>query len=181
MKKITYLFILSVLLINCSGNDDSNNNNNQDPSDTFVRATIDGVSFNATGVSLFNTINAQLIENETIFGLIIVGQVADESLNFRSISIGIGGTDFNEVISGLEVQSPNNQFTVEGGYFFGDASSSRSSVSDEDEFIKITFIDKANQIISGEFRFLAIDDDDDSLMYNVTEGEFSNVSYTVID
>lgn len=178
MKKTVFLFFLSALLFNCSSSDDSSSNN---MGDSYISAKIDGTNFIATGGSIVNSIHAQLIESESYFSMLISGLVVDESYNSQSIGIGFGGTDFNSVVTGLEAVGSDDMYSLSGYYSFGDSETNNSSESDEDEYLKITSIDKENQTISGEFRFVAIDDDESSITYNITNGVFNNIEYTVQD
>lgn len=177
MKKILFLFLTLVLLTGCSSNDDSNDLDYLDGA--YLTAKVNGQNFVAEGNSLFDGVHAQLVEAGPVFAFAIGAASFDGSTNTEAIGIGLGGLDFNVITAGTEYFAQQEDITVSGYYSEQDENGTYlSSESELNAYVKITAIDKVNKIVSGEFYFTAIDDDNPNILYNVTDGIFNDVQYT---
>ncbi|MDH7914235.1 hypothetical protein [Winogradskyella sp. SYSU M77433] len=175
MKKIFCLFAMSISLLACSVSDNSDGDSN--PSGTFVSAKVNGSNFLADlGLS---GISAQLYENNSVFAFGLAAVDYEGGNNASTIGITFGGIDFGSVIDGFEVFGDGQDFYVSGQYAASINGNSSGGASDENTYLKISSIDKVNQVISGEFSFVAIDNDNPDVTYSVSEGTFNNVSYTI--
>ncbi len=175
MKRLFFIFSIPLLLFTCSSSDDADGSQNL--SGTYVTAKVNGVDFFAD--SDLSAISAQLYEYNSIFGFGLAAVQYDGGNSASTIGIGLGGIDFDLVTDGFEVSGINQDFNVSGQYVTSTTGSSAGGASDEDAYIKITSIDKENQVISGEFYFVAIDNDNPDITYTVTNGIFNDVSYVI--
>lgn len=179
MKKTIVLFITLGLLLGCSSNDDSSGELDN-LSGTYIAAKVNGTTFISDNSGTFNLISAQLYESGSIFGLGIAAVIYSGDFSAKTLGIGLGGYDFDMVVDGFEAAGEGENFFVSGHYY--EANTNGSEISSETEsnaYIKITSIDKVNKTISGEFNFIAIDDDNPDVTYTVTDGVFNDVEYVI--
>lgn len=177
MKKLILLFMLSIILSNCSSNDDSDSDLFENPSGSYLRANVNGENFVTNGV--LDGVSAQLTESSSIFAFALSAAVYDGNSFIRTVSFGIGGGDSGAFTNNFEVTSTDEGFTVLCYYIEANANGdSTGGVSEDNAYIKITSIDRVNKIISGEFNFVAIDTNNPNLNYVVTDGVFNEIEYT---
>ena len=121
----------------------------------------------------------QTVKENDIFFLFQVSATIQDG---RSVGIGISGSDFNMVIDGVEADEDEGDFDLLAKGFYAESDSELGDLvdgeSDGEAYVRITSIDKVNQVVSGEFHYLAIGDD--GVTYNITEGLFNNISYTIL-
>lgn len=173
MKKFIYLFSICSLFFNCSDDDDSTNS-----SDSFISATINGESFMSDDSLLEET--GLFFETGSFFGFSIGGFMNDGDLDAATLAITFGGADFDMVINGSEFTNQEDANVL--GFYMVTVNGEDIVDADSGEtaaFVKITSIDKINNIISGEFNFIATDETDNNATYNITNGVFNNINYIV--
>lgn len=180
MKKII-LLTLSILLIGCSSNDDgdSNGSGGSGFNGSYVKATINGNSYDAYDEDEDATTTGSFSDFGQAFIFVIGGSRIVDNTGVEGVSFGITGADFDEVTSGFEISLDNNQGYIMNGYYTY-ATLNQDPTSDFDlssGFFKVTSIDKTAQTVSGEFNFIGTDDDGE--LYTVSNGEFFDVEYTV--
>ncbi|NRA91765.1 MAG: hypothetical protein HRU26_03615, partial [Psychroserpens sp.] len=125
MKKIFYLFAISILFIGCSSNDDSSDADPNDPnnpnntSNVFISATVNGASLTIFDNADTSDLTASLSIFDQGFILVVGGSRIVNQFDNEGLSVGITGPDFDEVDNGFEIDFINNQgYTVGGIYSY---------------------------------------------------------------
>lgn len=172
MKKLAY-----ALLIFCFLGFGKENCYSQQSEESYVKAAINGNTLVVQNKG-FGKVHAQLIEMLGYFELAIIGMTIDDN-KAKSVAITvISEKSFSTISAGKQWNAKDK--TLEdlplGSYSEqSDAIEfSADSENTEDAYFKITFIDKANRIISGEFGFTATNNEN---TYKVTKGVFNKISY----
>lgn len=186
MKRIIPI-LFAILLVACSSDDDSSSTDVDGGvlGDSFISAKINGNDFKAIPVDrAVPTISAELDENAAFFSLVIAGIDLFENITEgESIIIAITGVSFDLVFEGAEVNNPINnplELAFGGGYAPYETGSETNVDFDTDGssgFLRITFIDKEAQIISGEFEY-NVENSDTGEVLQITDGVFNNINYT---
>ncbi|MEM5566835.1 DUF6252 family protein [Psychroserpens sp. AS72] len=177
MKKLIILLVLTSLF--ACGSDDSILDDN-DPNGSYITANVNGINF--TTINIPGATSAYLYNTDFNFIIGLAGAEYNGTENPRSVGLVFGGLDFDSVVVGYELNATNENEVVAGSYFSeSTAGFENGGESDGNAYVKITAIDKVNQTISGEFNFIAIDDDNVSITYTVTNGVFNNLEYSIQD
>jgi len=165
-------------LVSCNGDEPGPQNN----SEPLFSAKINGVPFKGNNLVTVATMEWESSDRFSLsFGS---GDSEDISLGQgRFISIGLVGDDFDKVKPGAEING-YSLYTGLGaiGYFYDYRTPENyaiglTSIGEHSISIKITAIDKSNQIISGEFWFTT--EANDGTQNEVTDGLFRNIKYTI--
>lgn len=185
-----YSLLLSLmLLIGCSNSDDDNNNNSNDDIDSgsgMITALVNGNPFEAVpedrGVT---TISAALQPSGVLFTLTVAGiDLGNDISQGDALAVILVGTDFDEVNSGLTITNPvSNPLALQFSGNYGVFQSGSGNFEDFDfdsstGFLKITAIDKENQIVSGEFEYNVIERNTGQV-FQIRQGVFTDIQYEV--
>lgn len=149
MKKLLFFLLLTTIffLVGCGDNEG-------DAPVDFMTATVNGDAFEATSVSGFsdNTFNEELV--------LVLGTQTSNSVSIGlniPTSIGTGSID---------VEADNGAIT------FTDNIISGTTVFFTVGSINLTRNDTTENVLEGRFNFTAIDEDDATTVFNITNGEF---------
>lgn len=185
-----YSLLLSLmLLIGCSNSDDDNNNNSNDDIDSgsgMITALVNGNPFEAVpedrGVT---TISAALQPSGVLFTLTVAGiDLGNDISQGDALAVILVGTDFDEVNSGLTITNPvSNPLALQFSGNYGVFQSGSGNFEDFDfdsstGFLKITAIDKENQIVSGEFEY-NVTERNTGQVFQIRQGVFTDIQYEV--
>lgn len=144
MKKLLFLLVAAATLFATSCKDDESN-------PEYIRASIDGAAFDASNIigSVTNSFGEDL--------LFVNGRNSD-----GSFSIGFG----------IPTSTPVGNIAIDendlGILFSDDSNNGFFTVGN----INLTKNDASAKVLEGEFSFTATQDDDDTVIYQITGGEF---------
>lgn len=186
--KNTILFLFSIILVSCSSDDSSSTDDDGGSSGltgSYITAKVNGNDFEAVpndnGVPV---ISAALVEADLLFSLTVSGIDFGETISQgEAIAIALIGSDFDDVVNGLEVVNPvsdSSSFQFVGGYEIS-STGGNGFDSDFDEstgFLRITSIDKDSRTFSGQFEF-TVTETNTNTTYQITEGVFNDIVYEV--
>lgn len=104
----------------------------------------------------------------------------------QSIFFSVPGDHFEDLKAGDELGDDDNAllfgtlaiYTIHTTFDDYEGGGSTSHDDFANIRVRITAIDKVNELISGEFSFVVYDDEND-IYYQVTDGKFNNIVYTV--
>ncbi len=181
------VFICSIMLTACSGEDDSGltDDDNDGLTGSFITARINGNDFEAIPVDRgVSTISAQLVQGEAFFTFTLAGiELSEDITQGEAIAFSMAGLSFDLVTEGVQINNPitdplSLQFA--GGYSSNGIEGENFDFDTEGGtgFLRITAIDKQERIISGEFEF-DVENSDTSELIQVTDGVFNNIEYTI--
>ncbi len=182
-RKIKFYLIASMalFLLNCTPEDIKNK-----IEDTFditagddFTAKVNGADFGANKDYVEATITVQ----SGIYAVAIAGGDLTGLQTGKVIGIGFGGSDYDDLQAGSTWDSPEANLGAEGGYKEDNNSENGTEINAGDVesiFIKVTAIDKVNHSISGEFNFVATDEDTGK-QYTITNGKFTDITFILID
>ncbi|HBK71502.1 MAG TPA: hypothetical protein DDZ39_07610 [Flavobacteriaceae bacterium] len=143
-------------------------------------AKVNGKNFNADNAAI-----ATEITIHSISGIYSIGMIAADVINVgtkKAIALVMIGSDFDQLVAGKTfTEIIKNEIEGGGGGYSEDITNNNVDIGTdivESIFIKITTIDKENKLISGEFNFIAIDEDTNK-KYTVTDGKFKDIHYTL--
>lgn len=152
----------------------------------YLTAKINGNDFKTSTVLQQYLAGASVSINEDWYGIGVVGfDIQLDIRKPRSIYLFMYGEDFNELKVGTSFTTVTNIAIPENGGAFALYSEDLDTEVEDNEFstekvesisIKITALDKENNLISGEFSFTAVDEDTNK-KYTVTDGKFQNMKY----
>ncbi len=183
MKKLS-LIVSILVFISCSSESNGGDENNQNRG-TLLTAQINGQSY----ASDDQNVSATLFLSDSFSQFVIAGSYLDSEVGSAvSEGIGIGFTfeNLDQLSPGAIWDSLENQGfrTVVGSYSFGAATLSSADVvlADSNQaggyaIFEITALNTETNTISGDFSFLAIDEDTGQ-EYLVTQGKINEVPYT---
>ncbi|GMN10853.1 hypothetical protein MTsPCn9_29830 [Croceitalea sp. MTPC9] len=186
MKKIIPI-LFSILLFACSSDDDSasTDGDNGELGNSFITAKINGNDFEAVpndrGVA---TISAQLVQNEAFFTFTIAGiDLSEDVTQGEAIALSMAGLNFDLIVEDVQINNPiTNPLALQfaGGYSSNGAEGENFDFDTDGSsgFVRITAIDKQEQIISGEFEF-NVKNSDTGEVLQVTDGVFNNINYVI--
>lgn len=187
------LFTLLAILVNSCIVIDDLDDDDDDTKVESITATINGSKFSATkdGFSLSDLgddVDGDLDIDGDTYELGITGVDLKNGI-FTSLTIILYGEDFSSLNVGDEFGAITEESLSNGFGFIGAVGTvaSGSLIGSEDELggttlvkgtmnVKITKMDRENELISGTFSFVAFDGDDE-LAATVTDGEFKNVEW----
>lgn len=172
MKHFKYSLLISCFLLfsycNC---------NAQNANEAYVKATINGNTIVAKNGG-FGYAQGQLIEMMGYFQFAISGTAIDEQKAKGVVVSIISKKSFKTLVVGTQwsANDKNLEDLPLGGYSEQSDTEELSADSEtsEDAYLKITFIDKINRIVSGEFSFTA---SNGTNTYKITNGVFNKLSY----
>ncbi|MBM1107919.1 hypothetical protein JQC67_17320 [Aurantibacter crassamenti] len=202
---LIFLFSISFLVINNCGkstienalediadaDEDNEGESNEDTEEQIIpsfTAQINDSEFEATLLISQSLTGARISNHSFGYALAITGQyVAQDLKSSKLIWLFAYGTDFNELKAGSEFnnvtsiilpQSPG-AYAIYGEDPNSDIEDDNYGTSTVEEIsIKITGIDREKMLISGEFNFIAVNDDT-SQKYKITEGVFTDLTYEI--
>ncbi|GEQ85203.1 hypothetical protein ULMS_07110 [Patiriisocius marinistellae] len=184
-KKIL-LFSFLTLALNSCGSDDAEDiiedigGGGGDGSIAQITAKVNGNDFSSLVVE--GAVEARLsllpINGNQAYVFAIGGADLNGGLP-TAIGIAMGDSNFDALVNGKVHQGINDsnleeQFAL-GTYQENDEINATTENTDN-AIVKVTFIDKTNKVISGEFSFTATDEDSGQT-FEVTQGRFTNVPY----
>lgn len=186
LKNLAASFILLTLFVSCAKDEvkDTINNALDDGTGSNITAIVNGEDFATT--NLESTITAQMelitINGSEAYFLSIAG-VSVLGPSLEAIGISFGDENFDE----LEVGKVHVGIATDSGlqYALGtyqlengnETGASATTENTDNATVTITALDKANNTISGEFSFVAVDTDTGE-SFAVTEGKFTNITYS---
>ncbi|WP_418639443.1 hypothetical protein [Winogradskyella sp.] len=178
MKRLLFMLVSLSVLVACSSNNSDDFNEPNDLSGAYLTAKVNGEDFVVEGNSILTGVYAQLVESNSVFVFGIGATTFDDGFNARVVSLALGGLDFDMVVAGGEYYAQQGDLTVAGYYNEQNTNDTYlSSESNMEAYVKITTIDKINRVVSGEFQFVSIDDDNSNITYAVTDGVFNEIEY----
>lgn len=140
-------------------------------------ANVNGDNFSANKAAIAVKINQ--------LGFYSIGMVAGDIVSTEKakvIGLAMVGPNFDQLSAGKTFDEISENDTEGGGAGYSeDLGSNNDDIETdiiESVFIKITAIDKDKKLISGEFNFVAIDEDKNK-KYTVTNGQFTNIPYQI--
>ncbi len=153
-----------------------------------VGDVIDGTDFTATvngtdfGTSIAN-VSAQITVNSGVYAIALGAGDAEGISKLKAIALAMSGFDFESLEAGrtwntMEDEQGNAGAGYEEDIAGNETGDDVSTDTTTEIFIRITAIDKEAKLISGEFNFVAIDEDN-GITYNVTDGKFESIPYTL--
>ncbi|MEM9001845.1 MAG: hypothetical protein AAGB24_16420 [Bacteroidota bacterium] len=155
--------------------DDDSQDNDEALEGQSLTAKVNGVDFN-NGEGL---IAGAFTEESGFYVIAIVaGEIIDDN-NVKAIGLAVSGFDFDTLEAGKEwtvVENETNFESAIGSYGEGETINDQDTDETLDIFVRITSIDKENRLISGEFTFIALDEDT-NMEYVVTDGRFTDIFY----
>ena len=170
--KVSLLFLF--VTVSCSKNDDSDDNDLQTNDKFFAQVNGDrfisgdpfiGASYNASsGASAFAIVATALENNNFAKAIGITFVSTDNEFEFRS-GLVLTHNDEDLFLSGVYTETGSEE------YDFVENTSMR---------LEFTKVDTSEKLVSGKFSFVEIveDNSNNEKTYNVTNGEFTNLSYT---
>tara|TARA_R110002020_G_C16315737_1_gene774257 strand:+ start:3210 stop:3773 length:564 start_codon:yes stop_codon:yes gene_type:complete len=186
MKRIiTILF--SIALVACSSDDISGetDDDNGRLDDSLITAKINGNDFEAVPVDRgVATISAELVQNETFFTFTIAGiDLGTNISQGEAIALSMAGLSFDLITEGIQINNPITnplQPQFAGGYSSNGTEGENFDFDTDGSsgFLRITAIDKQEQLISGEFEF-EVENSDTGEVIQITDGVFSNIEYAI--
>lgn len=186
IKKPFLLIIISALLFACSSDGSGSGDDFDDiddPQGGNVSARINGVNY-VSDNDFVETVGQLIITDYYFVFGVSSGAYNSSSTEVRSLGVSFGGVNFDEVEAGYEVDSASNEdfYLMHGSYATGNLTGESVVANNLDQgegYLKVTYIDKVNQTISGEFNFVAYNVDNPNDSYNVANGVFNDVEYTI--
>lgn len=141
-------------------------------------AKVNGKDFRTNKVGVAAIINVNI--NQSGIYAIGIAATVDVTKNVKGIGLVMIGSNFDQLSAGSTFDKIRENDTEGGSAEYSEALGSNDEDVDADTieniFIKITTIDKDKKLISGEFNFVAIDEDTNK-KYTVTDGQFKNIPY----
>lgn len=144
-------------------------------------AKVNGDNFSAEKAAIAVKINTNINQSGLYSIAMIAGDIVSTE-KAKVIGLVMVGPDFNQLSAGKIFEEISENDTEGGGAGYSeDLGSNNDDIETdiiESVFIKITSIDKDEKLISGEFNFVAIDEDKNK-KYTVTNGQFTNIPYQI--
>ncbi|GEM_PF-7068227 len=166
---------LAILFLNCSVEDAVSNLDILDGDD--FTAKVNGENFRADKEAV--TVKISVIQAEYYSIALVAGDILNTT-NAKAIGLAMVGPNFDQLSAGKTFDKVSENDTEGGGAGYSEELGSNNDDIETDfiesVFIKITAIDKDKKLISGEFNFVAIDQDKNK-KYTVTDGKFKDIPY----
>jgi hypothetical protein len=184
--KKTILLFLTIITFSCSKSANDDGLNDLTLAGTLLTARINGERY----ASDDENVVAELYDYGFGLQLILSGGTVISNPGFalvEGIGIGISFENMEELTNGAIWDSSESEDirTVTGSYTYGNATLSSaetvlagSNIGNGYAIFEITEINIQNTTISGEFSFLAIDEET-GREFLVTQGKINNVTYTL--
>lgn len=179
MKKLLYVICFAILVFSCNSSDDSDDSNNPNNNlSASMSAEIDGENFFST--TSFDTLAGSVLSTGGSYGFVINGVEVIDNANGRGIGLAFGGVDFDEFSAGDEFFGNTFENSFCTFSITTDGVSTAGTSEGVSSYVRITSIDRDNQIISGVFNYEAIDFEDPNITYVISNGIFTNVPYVFV-
>ncbi|MBR9774046.1 MAG: hypothetical protein GYB55_03200 [Cytophagales bacterium] len=192
-KKIHYLLFASLLMIfsSCDLSEVFDDEDDMDdPEAEIVTAKINGEAFSAVesddALIQLDQVEGDLDLNGDVFELSFTATDFGQSY-LTTLSLSLQGLNYSDLKAGSQFVGFTEENLSSGNPTGAAGVVAKASLDGETEFagitllvgtieVELTKLDKENELMSGEFSFVAYDDDNDTNIV-VTEGVFTNVEF----
>jgi len=196
-KKYHYLLfaLLAIFVSSCNLSDiiDDDDLDDDDPESEIMSAKINGDAFMAVDsdktLIQLDDVDAELNLNGDVYELNISGLDFGNSY-LTTITISLHGDSYSSLKVGDEFLGITEESYSSGSPIGAVGIIAKASLGGTTEFggttlfkeeetinVKITKLDKENELVSGTFSFIAKDEDDDNFEIRVTDGVFTDVEF----